>query len=436
MKAVDADAPEPLEQLIARAGGAVALAAVDLLDGAYGRRVVVLAGPGNNGADGHDAARRLRERGANVVVFDAKDAPSRLPRCDLVIDAAFGTGFHGTWEPPEVGDVPVLAVDIPSGVDGRTGIAEGRVLRATRTVTFAALKPGLLFADGASHAGEIDVVDIGLDVSGAHAHLVEEDDVRAWLPTRPADAHKYHSAVWIVAGSPGMTGAAALAARGAQRTGAGYVRLSTPGARADDAPTEVVHVDLPNERWASSVLGDLDRFHAVAVGPGLGRSSDDDVRRLARECDLPLVIDGDGLTALGTELDGLVPHAVLTPHDGEYARLAGRRPDDDRFAAARSLAASASATVVLKGEAMVVASPDGEVLVAANSDARLATAGTGDVLTGITVALLAQGLEPLRAAAAAAFLLGAAADLGWPRGLVAGDVAALLPVVLEQLGGD
>jgi NAD(P)H-hydrate epimerase len=436
MKAVDAAAPEPLDVLVARAGAAVARAAIDMLDGAYGRRVVVITGPGNNGADGRDAARRLRARGVHVTVVDAKAVPPALPRCDLVVDAAYGTGFRGTWEPPDVGDVPVLAVDIPSGVDGRTGLADGHVLWADRTVTFAAVKPGLLFADGAAHAGDIEVVDIGLDVGDARAHLVEASDVAAWLPERPDDAHKYHAAVWIVAGSPGMTGAAALAARAAQRAGAGYVRLSSPGTRASDAPTEAVLTDLPAERWASTVVGGLDRFKAVATGPGLGRGSDDDVRRVARECTVPLVVDGDGLTALGRELDGLAPQVVLTPHDGEYARLTGHPPGDDRFAAARELAATARSTVVLKGEAMVVSSPDGEILVAAESDARLATAGTGDVLTGITVALLAQGLEPLRAAGVAAFLLGAAADLGWRRGLVAGDVAALLPVVLQQLGGD
>lgn len=432
MKAVDAAAPEPVEELIHRAGGAVARVVLDLLGGAYGRRVVVIAGPGNNGADGRDAAVRLERRGVRCSVLDAKELPPSLPPCDFVIDAAYGTGFHGEWTPPEV-DAPVLAVDIPSGVDGLTGRAAGRVLRADRTVTFAALKPGLLFAEGAEHAGEILVADIGLDVSTARAHLVEDEDVAEWLPSRAADAHKYHSAVWVVAGSPGMSGAASLATRAAQRAGAGYVRLSTPGGSPEHAPTEAVLRPLPAERWASTVLGDLSRFKAMAVGPGLGRGSDDDVRRLANECTLPLVVDGDGLTALGRELQALSSEVVLTPHDGEFERLAGEPPGDDRIASTRALAAKARATVVLKGEAMVVSSADGEVLVAASGDARLATAGTGDVLTGITVALLAQGLGPLRAAAAAAHLLGAASELGWSRGLVAGDLPGLLPAVLESL---
>lgn len=432
MRAVDGAAPEPVEVLIARAGAAVARAAVELLDGSYGRRVVVVAGKGNNGADGRDAARRLRARGAHVTVLDAAALPLVLPRADLVIDAAYGTGFRGTWEAPDVpDDVPVLAVDIPSGVDGLTGRAEGHVLWADRTVTFAALKPGLLFADGAARAGDIEVVDIGLDTSGATAWLVTDNDVRDWLPERAADAHKYHSAVWVIAGGPGMTGAARLAASAAQRAGAGYVRLSTPGGDAD-APVEVVRTPLPATRWSVDVLADLTRFEAIAVGPGLGRGSDDDVRKLARACPLPIVVDGDGLTAIGHDID-VVPNAVLTPHDGEYERLMGEKPGADRLDAARRLAARAGATAVLKGEAMVIAAPDGEVLVAANGDARLATAGSGDVLTGITVALLGQGLEPQLAAASAAHLLGAAADRGWRRGLVAGDLVALLPAVLEGL---
>jgi NAD(P)H-hydrate epimerase len=213
------------------------------------------------------------------------------------------------------------------------------------------------------------------------------------------------------------------------------VRLSSPGVSAPDAPTEVVVTELPASGWADDVLGGTQRFKAIAVGPGLGRGSDEDVRVLARRCELPLVVDGDGLTALGADLDGLSSTAVLTPHDGEYARLMGAPPALDRIDAARALARRAGTVVTLKGEAMVVSAPDGTVLVAANGDDRLATAGTGDVLTGITVALLAQGMPTQHAAAAAAVLLGAASDLGWSRGLVAGDVAALLPVVLDQLGG-
>ena len=436
VRAADAAAPEPVEVLVSRAGAAVARAAVELLGGTYGRRVVVVAGRGNNGADGREAARRLRRRGVRVHVVDATPSP-RLPDCDLVVDAAYGTGFRGTWDAPDPGATPVLAVDIPSGVDGRTGEAAGGALAAQATVTFAALKPGLLLGRGRELAGEVTVADIGLDVEPfAAAHLLGDADVAAWLPARPPDAHKWRSAVWVVAGSPGMAGAATLAARGAQRAGAGYVRLSTPGGEPGAAaPVEAVGVGLSQEGWAGAVVEDLGRFSAVVVGPGLGRSAATaaEVRSLVERCPLPLVVDGDGLHALGERPRGLRPTTVLTPHDGEYARLAGAAPGPDRLAAARSLASASGAVVLLKGPTTVVARPGGEVVVSATGSSRLATAGTGDVLAGVIAALAAEGLAPAQAAAAAAAVHGRAADLGWPRGLVAGDLPDLLPAAFDHI---
>ena len=210
MAAIDAAAPEPVDVLIERAGAAVARAARRMLGGGYGRVVNVIAGKGNNGNDGRAAAQRLRADGMTVRVFDVATCPPRLPPADLVIDAAFGTGFKGTWDAPHVGAAPVLAVDLPSGVDGLTGERRGRTLPADRTVTFAALKPGLLFGSGRGLAGEVEVADIGLDTGGANAHLVEAVDVQAWWRPRPPTAHKWSRAVRAVAGSPGMTGAAHL----------------------------------------------------------------------------------------------------------------------------------------------------------------------------------------------------------------------------------
>ena len=208
---MDAAAPEPLDVLIGRAGAAVAGEALDLLGGGYGRRVVVVAGKGNNGADGREAARLLRRRGAVVSVLDAADSPEMLPPADLVIDAAYGTGFRGSWDAPDPAGVPVLAVDIPSGVDATTGEADPRTLAAVRTITFASLKPGQLLGRGAELCGEVVVADIGLDASGARAWVLEDADVSERLPERPRDGHKWNAAVWVVAGSPGMTGAASLA---------------------------------------------------------------------------------------------------------------------------------------------------------------------------------------------------------------------------------
>jgi hydroxyethylthiazole kinase-like uncharacterized protein yjeF len=437
MGAVDAAAPEPLEVLIERAGAAVAREALDLLGGAYGRRVVVVAGKGNNGNDGRAAAGRLRRRGVRVAVLDAADVPARLPPCDLVVDAAYGTGFRGTWAPPDPGDAPVLAVDIPSGLDGCTGEAGGPVLAAERTVTFAALKPGLVLGQGPELAGEVHVADIGLDVRGATIALVEDADVAGWLPARPRDAHKWQAAVWVVAGSPGMTGAATLAARGAQRIGAGYVRLSTPGGDVGDGgPVEAVGTPLPADGWAAEVLEGVERFAAVVVGPGLGRddATAAEVRRLVARCPVPVVVDGDGLAALGDDPGAVVPRsAVLTPHDGEFARLTGGPPGPDRVAAAAGLARSAGCFALLKGSTTAVAAPDAGVFLVMAGDARLATAGTGDVLSGAIGGLLASGLDPGRAAAAGAHLHGRAARLGPSRGLVAGDLPDLLPAAVASV---
>ena len=263
--------------------------------------------------------------------------------------------------------------------------------------------------------------------------MVEPGDVVGWLPPVPLDSHKWKSAVWVVAGSPGMTGAAALAARGAQRAGAGYVRLSTPGLEHPSAAAvEVVATPLPAVGWAKEVLDGVDRFKAVVVGPGLGADvSVDDVRELVEGSPVPVVVDGDGLRAV---VGG--GNVILTPHDGEYERITGSPPGPDRFEAARALAASTGAVVLLKGSATIVAAPDGRVLVAVAPDARLATAGTGDVLSGIVGALAAGGVDPFRAAAAGAFIHQRAATLGFGRGLVAGDLPDLVPVAVERLVED
>ncbi len=451
MRAVDfAAAAEGVAEdvLVGRAGAAVARAAVRMLGGTYGRVVHVIAGKGNNGADGRVAAARLAARGVKVRVFDAAECPAELPPADLVIDAAYGTGFRGTWDPPEVGDTPVLAVDIPSGVDATTGAAAGAVLAATRTVTFAALKPGLLLAPGSELAGEVEVADIGLDSlvqQHAHAHLVQASDVAAWLPGREVDAHKWRGAVRLVAGSVGMTGAARLAARAAMRAGAGIVHLSSPGTLVADAPVEVVQRPVPMVGWVATVLDSLDRFHALVVGPGLGRddAATAETRRLVVEAALPAVVDGDGLFAMAWNAEGAaallrrrhsVP-TVLTPHDGEFALLMGAAPGADRLVAARRLAADTGCVVLLKGPATVVADPEGTTLVVTTGDRRLATAGTGDVLAGIIGALLAQGMGAVQAAAAGAWLHGHAARLAPATGMVAGDIADHLPQVFEELAG-
>lgn len=440
MKAIDDGAPEPVEVLIERAGAATARAALRLLGGAYGRRVVVVAGKGNNGADGRAAARRLQRRGVRVQVIAAPDAPEILPPSDLVVDAAYGTGFRGRYEAPSPNGAPVLAVDIPSGVDGLTGEAADGAVRAQATVTFAALKPGLLLGSGWERSGHVDVVDIGLDVSAARAHVVEPRDAARWLPARRRDGHKYDAAVYVVAGSPGMVGAATFTTRAALRAGAGYVRLASPGVTAGDLPAgEHVGRSLAHGDWHADVLSDLGRYRALVVGPGLGRQREtiDAVRRLvAGARDVPVVVDGDGLHALGESVAAVVAErrapTILTPHDGEFATLAsGAKPRADRLASARDLAAASGAVVLLKGSTTIVAAPDGACLVAVAGSERLATAGTGDVLTGVIAAFVARGVAAPRAAAAAAVVHGLAGHLGSPHGLVAGDLPELVASVLS-----
>jgi ADP-dependent NAD(P)H-hydrate dehydratase / NAD(P)H-hydrate epimerase len=442
MRAIDAASTVPAEVLIERAGAAVARAAERMMGGTYGRRVVVICGKGNNGADGRVAARRLTAKGAAVTIINAAFRPPVIAPCDLIIDAAFGTGFRGTWVAPSATS-PVLAVDLPSGVDGLTGRVSGQALAADRTVTFAAMKPGLLFPPGSETAGEVEVADIGLDVGIPRVHLAEASDVSVWLPNRRADAHKWRSAVWVIAGSSGMLGAAHLAVRGAQRTGAGMIRLSSPGVGADPlAPMEAVRVHLPSSDWSSEALADIERFHAAVVGPGLGRTEGTtaSVRDFVARAPIPLVIDADGLFALGWNDRG--PAAVLasrteptivTPHDGEFTLLRGGRVSTDRIADARRLAIDLGVVVLLKGATTVVANPIGDVLLVASGDQRLATAGTGDVLAGILGALLAQRVPAFEAAAAGAWLHGQAARLGAGRGLIAGDIPDLVPHVLARL---
>ncbi len=446
MRAIDAAAADDVQVLIERAGSAVARAAIRMMGGTYGRTVNVIVGTGNNGNDGRVAARLLGDRGVKVRVFPVAACPEELPHADLVIDAAFGTGFHGTWRAPDAGGAPVLAVDIPSGVDGLTGMAGPHVLAADRTVSFVALKPGLLFSPGSELAGELEMVDVGLDAGEVHAHLVQAADVSAWLPPRSPVSHKWHTAVRIIAGSRTMPGAAALAAAGAQRTGAGMVQWSTPGAdHADRMPLEAVHRPLPATAWAAEALRSFDRFHAVVLGPGLGRVDDTaaSTREVAIHTPLPIVIDGDGLFALAWNAQGAAgllrqreAPTVLTPHDGEYQLLTGALPGPDRIAAARKLAESTDTVVLLKGATTVVADPGGEVLVVRAGDERLATAGTGDVLAGIIGALLAMRIDPFEAAAMGAWIHGSAAMHGPAVGLVASDLPDLVPLVMSSLRGE
>jgi len=246
MRVLDAEAVTdgtPMEVLIGRAGAAVARAAKRMMGGLYGRTVVVVTGKGNNGADGRVTGRLLADQGVRVIVIDADRMPPRLPSCDLIIDAAYGTGFRGDWRPPSTNGVPVLAVDVPSGLDGLTGLASAGAWAADRTVTFVALKPGLLLGSGPALSGEVELADVGINLGMGNVDIneVEMSDVGCWLPRRAFDAHKWKTAVFTLAGSPGMMGAANLCASAAMRSGAGMVHAASPGIASDrTTPIEVV----------------------------------------------------------------------------------------------------------------------------------------------------------------------------------------------------
>jgi ADP-dependent NAD(P)H-hydrate dehydratase / NAD(P)H-hydrate epimerase len=446
MKAVDQAAQEPVDVLIGRAGRAVAMAALRLLRGGYGRRVVVVAGKGNNGADGRAAAVVLGRRGVRVTVVDAASAGgSPLPPVDLVIDAAYGTGFRGSYRAPDPGDAPVLAVDIPSGVAGDTGqVGDSSPLRAVMTVTFQAYKPGLLLGAGPGVCGTVEVADIGLG-DGVQARgttwLLTDPDVSAGLPARGRDAHKWQSAVLVAAGSPGMMGAPSLVSRAAMRAGAGYVRLGVPGGSLAALPSaEAVGLSLPADGWSATVVEAAQRCRALVIGPGLGRARAlaVEVRRTLAEVGVPVVVDADALSAVGTSAElariaGRRSHpTVITPHEGEYRSLFGAAPGPDRLADVRRAATTTGAIVLLKGSTTIVAHPDGRVLLAAAGSSRLATAGTGDVLSGVIGAFMARGVEAFEAAGLGAHVHGRAAGLGLAEGLVAGDLPGLVATWLSD----
>lgn len=430
---------------IRRAGHAVAHTAKTMMGGAYGKRVVVVAGPGNNGNDGRVAGEWLSQWGAHVTYVASDEAATEFinpGNADLLIDAAYGIGFRGQWNPPIVFDVPVLAVDIPTGLNAHTGQVEGGVVPADRTVTFAAVKSGMLFGDGPSVCGEIDVVDVGIDpVDDVDGYVVQHSDVATWIPPRLRTAHKWNHSLRVIAGSSGMTGAAALVSAAAMRAGVGIVHLSMRTDNAVVVPTEVVSRPLPHVGWASFISADISRFDALVIGPGLGRGDDIgvEVRNVLQECACPLVIDGDGLacavdpTGGHTFLHARIAPTILTPHDGEFALLGGDASHPDRIQATRELAARTGCVVLRKGPTTIISDVDGAVYLVVAGDERLATAGSGDVLAGIIGAFLARGLAPHEAAAAGAFVHGRAGSMCAREGVIARDIVAMISDAMSEV---
>ena len=428
-----------VEELMEHAGTAVARIALDLF--ADRRRWTVVCGGGANGGDGRIAARELERAGKDVRIVDAKAGELELGEPDAIVDALFGTGFAGEPRPDAAAliermnesRVPVLAVDLPSGVDASTGEIASVAVKADATVTFHGRKVGLVVAPGRFHAGVVHLADIGLEHIETEHRFATVGILRS-VPRRREGDNKYTAGhVLVVGGSPGLTGAPSLSAMAALRADAGYVTLAAP---AETLPVFEQRLVEVVKRPLSDDLTELAaKASSLAIGPGLGRSDEAHalVRRALAEIPLPAVVDADALYRLEPG-DWPAPR-VLTPHEGELARLLGRESKEiaaHRIASVREAADRFRCVVLLKGSDTLVAAPGRGLLVSALGLPSLATAGTGDVLTGILGAFLAKGMEPqLAAAAAAAAQQRASVEAPQRAGLIASDVIDALPRALR-----
>ena len=458
----------PEGALMQRAATGLATVCVRLLGAVYGRRVVLLVGSGNNGGDALFAGTHLARRGARVtaVLLDpdrahatglaalrgaggrvtaagADRAAADLDRADLVVDGMLGIGGRGGLRAEaavlarRAGESAALtvAVDVPSGIDADTGAVEEAAFPAMHTVTFGAVKQGLVVGEGRGYAGEIHLVDIGLApyLPAPTAFRLTDADVAARLVPPSSSDDKYsQGVVGVVAGSATYPGAAVLCTGAALRTRPGLVRYA--GTAADG-----VRAAWPEAIVTGGRPGDAGRVQAWVVGPGMG--TDGDARSVLAEVlgtDLPVVVDADALTMLAEDpslvRDRDAP-TLLTPHDREFARF-DAEPGPDRVGAAQGLAAALGCAVLLKGEATVVADAGGTAFVNATGTPWLATAGTGDVLSGIAGALLAAGLDAAGAGAVAAHLHGRTGQLAAEQGpLLAGDLVRRLPEAIGRVRG-
>ncbi len=503
MAALDRAAIEggkPSLDLMERAGRHVAEQARDLLVLVDGKTISIVAAKGNNGGDGFVAARylaswgamvkvyllcgedelspdaavnyrRFREEGGEIVRVEGSLPAQELSGSDLIVDAIFGTGFRGTAEGKPAAaiesinacDCPVLAVDIPSGVEAGTGAVSGPAVRAERTVTFACPKVGLYLFPGAERVGQLVVVDIGIpqhllsEIVKSDMFILEEEQVAALVPRRLPDAHKGECGrVFVLAGSAGLTGAAALCSRAAMRAGAGVVTLGVAAglnAILEVKLTEVMTMPLPDEedghvaaQAVEIVLEAMAGYDTLALGPGLGTAPPTCrvVSELLRRTEKPVVLDADGLNCAAGDLDCLSGReypTVITPHPGELGRMLGRSASDiqsSRLEAAVESSRRFGCVTVLKGAHTLVANPEERIFINPLAMGGLATAGSGDVLTGCIAALSAQGLEALEAALCGVFLHGKAAGIaaqmvGGSIGMVAGDLISHLPLALQGL---
>ena len=469
-----------------------------------GKKVVILAGKGNNGGDAFAAARHLVVRGYEIEVYVTAEKESitgdarinydiltamgietlklnsacqlgalglSLGSADLIIDGIFGTGFKGKIE-GIIADViglvnssgkRVLSIDIPSGVNGETGKVGGGCIKADKTVTFALPKVGLVVHPGCDHTGELVIADIGIPPKAIESqnismNIIEQACIRGVLGKRTANSNKgSYGKIFVVSGSPGMTGAGCLTAKAALRSGAGLAYIGVPAALSHVYDTAVIEaITVPFEdngtgRFSKGcipeIIARMEKMTALAVGPGMGVSDAvvEIVSNIISKAKMPVVLDADGLNALSADitiLQKLQCKLVITPHPGEMARLSGISIEDvqnNRIEVAREFALKWKAITVLKGSRTVVACPDGSIYINTSGNAGMATAGTGDVLTGIIAGLMGQGANPEEAAIGGVFLHGHAGDLAavdkGQHGLIAGDLVEYLPYAIKGVLG-
>jgi ADP-dependent NAD(P)H-hydrate dehydratase / NAD(P)H-hydrate epimerase len=445
-----AEAGHDVDVLMERAGAAAAQVALQVFSGA--ERWTFVCGGGANGGDGRIAARHVEAAGKAVTIVDAKSGESDLADPHVIVDALFGTGFAGEPRPEAAALIerinragaPVLAIDLPSGVDASTGEVATVAVSAVDTVTFHGRKVGLVISPGRFHSGTIHVADIGLPPAPTGARSATPALLRS-VPRRHEGDNKYTAGhVLVVGGSRGLTGAPSLSALAAMRADAGYVTVAAPEsamAVLEERLVEAVKRPLPDEDGvvavgAAAIVRELAaKASAVALGPGLGRGHGPHelVQELATTLELPMVIDADALFEL--EPAQWPAPRVLTPHEGELGRLLGR---DSRVIAAHRIASVREAAerfacvVVLKGADTLVAAPAATLLVSALGLPSLATAGTGDVLTGVVAAFLAKGMDAqLAAVAGAAAQQRASIEAEQRAGLIASDVVEALPRALR-----
>lgn len=471
-------------ELMERAGEGLARVTVERVPAG---RLSIVCGKGNNGGDGLVAARLLRQAGREVDVmlvwppdWLSDDAaaqlerlpgpppaawdPARLDKAHGIVDALLGTGFEGAPRDPldkvieaiNAARAPAIAADVPSGVNASTGEIEGVAVHAAATVSFHRAKPGLWIHPGKAHAGALTVVDIGIprDAPGeARVGLIGARVLRD-VPHRAADSTKFSSGnVFIIGGSRGLTGAPSMAALAAMRAGAGYVTVGAATSLELSFTVrllEAMMVGLPEQEGALTpeaiepALSAIGRSDAVVLGPGLGRSAQAQAfaRELVLRVDVPLVIDADGLNALAGHVEELLPRrrwpTVLTPHAGELGRLLELDSEEigrSRLQHAREASMRWKAFLVLKGDDTLIAAPTGRVAVSRGAAPGLATAGTGDVLSGVIGAMLAKGLAPAPAACAAVFAHVRAGQLAaaphGADGVIASDVIRALPAAFS-----